>query len=73
MSKGWTFTNYMNSFFKIPPGFEPVTAIALGYLGDSQTLLENLRTRELTPRIRNPLTELVFSGEWGQTSDLVIG
>ncbi|HEY9707420.1 MAG TPA: nitroreductase family protein [Oculatellaceae cyanobacterium] len=56
--------------FNIPSGYEPVTAIALGYLGDPQTLPEQLRERELAPRTRKPLAEFVFTGSWGQTSPL---
>jgi nitroreductase len=38
--------------FSIPEGYEPVAAIALGYLGDPQTLPEKLRNVELAPRNR---------------------
>lgn len=49
----------------------PVAAIALGYFGDPQTLLEKLQQRENAPRKRKPLEEFVFSGSWNQTSPLV--
>lgn len=58
--------------FRIPEGYEPVAAIALGYAGDPATLPEPLRERELAPRTRKPLEEFVFTGQWGQTSPLVI-
>jgi nitroreductase len=57
--------------FDIPEGYEPVTALAVGYLGDVQALHEDLRERELAPRTRKPLQAFVFSGRWGQTSPLV--
>lgn len=57
--------------YSIPEGYEPVAAIALGYLGDAQTLPERLLQRELAPRIRKPLESFVFSGNWDQTSPLV--
>ena len=57
--------------YSIPEGYEPVAAIALGYLGDPQTLSEKLLQRELAPRIRKPLENFVFSGNWEQTSPLV--
>ena len=60
------------SLFSIPEGWEPVAMMAIGYLGDPQTLPESLREQELAPRIRKPLTEFVFTGNWNQTSDLVI-
>lgn len=57
--------------FAIPDGFEPVTAIALGYLGDPERLNEKNRESELTPRARRPLAEFVFEEMWGQASELV--
>ena len=59
------------SLFGIPEGWEPVAMMAIGYLGDPQTLPELLREQELTPRVRKPLTEFIFTGKWDQTSDLV--
>lgn len=56
---------------KIPSEFEPVAMIAVGYPGDPAVLPEYLRERELKPRDRRPLSELVFSEQWGQTSPLV--
>ncbi|MBW4573968.1 MAG: nitroreductase family protein [Aphanothece sp. CMT-3BRIN-NPC111] len=57
--------------FSIPEGYEPVAAIALGYLGDPQTLSEQLRERELAQSDRKPLEAFVFTGSWGQTSPLL--
>ena len=48
----------------IPDGFEPVTAIAVGYKGHPGLLPEALRAREIAPRTRKPLGELVFNGRW---------
>ena len=47
--------------FGVPEGFEPVTALAIGYVGDEQP----------GDRNRLPLEELVFSGSWGKTWDLL--
>ena len=57
--------------FSIPEGYEPVAAIAVGYLAQPSTLPDDLRERESTPRSRNPLKDFVFTGRWGQTSSLV--
>jgi len=57
--------------YNIAEGYEPVTAIALGYLGDVQALSEKLQQRELAPRQRKPLEDFVFSGSWNQTSPIV--
>ena len=56
--------------FHIPRDYEPVAAMTIGYLGNSQTLPEDLRLRELTPRVRKPLEEFVFTGHWGHPSPL---
>ncbi|GHA53706.1 nitroreductase family protein [Pontibacter akesuensis] len=50
----------------IPEGFEPVAMGAVGYAGDPESLPEGLKTRELAPRQRKPLSELAFKGEWNQ-------
>lgn len=57
--------------YNIPEGYEPVAAIALGYLGDAQTLSEKLQQRELAARTRKPLESFVFSGSWNQASPIV--
>lgn len=59
------------AIYLIPEGYEPVAAIALGYLGDPQTLSAKLRQRELAPRTRKPLEQFVFSGSWNQSSPLL--
>jgi nitroreductase len=55
----------------LPPGHEPVAMIALGYLGDPNTLPEKLRARELSTRSRKVLAEFVYAGRWGKPSPLV--
>jgi nitroreductase len=57
--------------FSIPDGHEPVAALVLGFPGDPAGLPEDLREREVAPRIRKPLESFVFSGQWGQSSPLV--
>ncbi len=52
--------------YRIPESADAVSAIALGYPGDPATLPDDLRTRELAPSQRKPLTEFVFSGRWGE-------
>jgi nitroreductase len=60
------YPDKVRELFKIPEGYEPVAAIALGYPGDPQTLPERLRERELAPRRRKLLQEFVFTGQWGK-------
>jgi nitroreductase len=57
--------------FAIPPDWEPVAAMAIGYPGDPESLPEKLRERELAPRTRKPLGEFVMSGSWGHTAPFV--
>jgi nitroreductase len=57
--------------FGIPEDWDPLTGIALGYLGDVNSLPEELRKRELAPRTRKPLKSFVFTGKWATTSPIV--
>ncbi len=56
--------------FDIPTLFEPGVVIAVGYLGSPDILPTALRERELAPRTRRPLAELVFEDRWGVASSL---
>ena len=55
--------------YALPPGYEAVTGIAIGYQGEASTLPESLRERELASRSRKPLREFVFSETWGRNPD----
>jgi len=57
--------------FGIPEDWEPVAAMAIGYLGDPASLPAALRDRELTPRTRKSLAEFVMEGSWGHTAPFV--
>ena len=50
--------------FDIPDGFTPMAMIAVGHPASPDVLPEDLRERELAPRTRLPLSEVVFSGGW---------
>ncbi|MEA5578542.1 nitroreductase family protein [Anabaena sp. UHCC 0451] len=50
--------------YNIPQGYEPITAIAIGYPGDPQTLPEQYQQREFAPRQRKPQASFVFTGNW---------
>jgi nitroreductase len=56
--------------FEIPERFAPVAAIAIGYPADPNTLSEELRAKEMTPRQRKPIREFVFSSKFGQPGGL---
>lgn len=52
--------------FGIPDEHEPLVAIAVGRLaGGFDGIPERLRDKELAPRSRKPLAEVVFTGSWG--------
>jgi len=52
--------------YHIPTDYEPVAAVAIGYLGDRNQLPEDLRAREGPISARKPQREFVFSGDWGK-------
>jgi nitroreductase len=56
--------------FGLPDDYEPMTIIAIGYLGEAEALPEDLRQRELAARTRKPLHEFVFASHWGQPLEL---
>lgn len=56
--------------FSIPEGFEPQTAIALGYANsDPAPPNDVLAAREAAPRQRKPLEQFVFGSKWGESAD----
>jgi hypothetical protein len=55
--------------YGLPPTVEPVAAIAVGYLGDPDTLPEDFRQREMVLSTRKPIGDFVFTGSWGHRAD----
>ena len=68
---GGFYPEKARELFAIPDGFDPVTMLAIGYLGEAGSLDERNRERELAPRTRRPLAEFVFEEEWGQPATLL--
>lgn len=54
--------------FGIPPEWDAIAAMAIGYPGSADTLPQHLKDRELAPRRRKPISEFVMTGSWGQTA-----
>jgi nitroreductase len=57
--------------FQIPEGVQPLTGMAIGYVGDLSALPEQLGERDRAPRTRKPVGDFVFAGKWGATSPLL--
>jgi nitroreductase len=51
--------------YAIPDHSHALTGIAIGYEGETSSLPEGLRERDLAPRARKPLSEFVFGGRYG--------
>ena len=59
--------------FEIPDTHQPLTVISVGYLGGAEILPEKLKQRELQERKRKDLTEILFSGKFGEPAPIIIG
>jgi nitroreductase len=58
--------------FDVPEDFEAVAGLALGYGGEPDQLPEDwMRDAEKQPRTRQPFDKFVFTGKFGEPSDLV--
>lgn len=57
--------------FEIPEGFEAITVIAVGFIGDPKQLHPNLEKMEWAERVRKSSDEFVFSNKFGQKSELL--
>ena len=57
--------------FQIPARHDPVAMIALGYPGDSDSLPEDLRKRELAQRARKPIRRFLYTGHWGEGASII--
>lgn len=51
----------------IPDDYGPIAMMAIGYQGDPESLPEPLKDRERKPRIRKPIEEFVFKGNFWKT------
>ena len=57
--------------YDVPDDFEPMTGLAVGYLGDPAMLNENQQSAERSARSRKSLDALVFGDNWAEPSDIV--
>ena len=63
----------VSQVFEIPPRFQPVTALAVGYPGDGGRLTGEAGERDSRERTRKPLSSFVFHASWGQSAPVVSG
>ena len=54
--------------YGIPAHVEAATALAIGYAADPDSLPDNLKLRDLTPRERKATREFVFGAGWGRAA-----
>ena len=54
--------------YGIPAHVEAATALAIGYAADPDSLPDNLKLRDSTPRERKPTREFVFGAGWGRVA-----
>lgn len=53
--------------YNLPEGFEIITAIAIGYLGNPDDLSEEMRETEVKTRERAPVSDFVFENSWNNS------
>jgi nitroreductase len=61
----------VRSEYNLPDGFEPQTAIAIGYGVNPDDLPEDVRAKAQAPRSRNAFADFVFGESWGEASPII--
>ena len=59
-------TDKICTSYKVPAGYIPICAAAIGYQGDIGALNDDLRRKEVAPRTRKPLSDLVYADMWNE-------
>jgi nitroreductase len=52
--------------YEVALEYEPVTVIAVGYMGEAEALPEDMRDAERNPRSRKDFADFLFRGKWNQ-------
>lgn len=55
---------------EIPADYEPLTVLAIGYMGSADVLPPDFQKMEMGERSRMPFNELVFDNKFGQASNI---
>ncbi len=53
--------------YNVPEDTDIMVAFSLGYQADASVLPDDLAAREITPRARKSLSDIVFTGAYGET------
>lgn len=57
--------------YAVPADYGVIAGIALGYQGEPESLPAHRQEPETAPRSRNPLSDMIFAGTFGDSSPLV--
>lgn len=57
--------------FEIPEGFQALTVMAIGYMGNPEMLHSRMQKSEIAERERKALDEFVFEDKFGKTSSII--
>ncbi len=60
----------VRELYSVPEDAEPLTAVAIGHLGDGSNLPAALQERDRDPRARRPVRAFVFENSWDQPARL---
>jgi nitroreductase len=60
----------VRELYGVPTEAEPLTALAIGYLGDGSDTAEAMRERDRAPRTRHRVDAFVFAGAWGNAAGI---
>ncbi|HKL87391.1 MAG TPA: nitroreductase family protein [Salinibacter sp.] len=58
--------------FDVPSDFEPMTGLAVGYLGAPEQLSEKMQASERSPRSRKSLRDFAFGSTWDSPTSIVV-
>lgn len=56
--------------FNLPENVEPISAIAIGYIGNPEILNEKLKLMEMSERVRKDFDKFIFTEKFSQSLDL---
>ncbi len=59
-------TDRARNFFHIPERFTPMAMISVGYQLPEEAISADMREREYQARLRDPVDQHFFSGDWGK-------